>query len=160
MRQRNFLLFCSCLSLGMDTWTKFTKKVVVRFVKTSRLRLAEVTKRWPFESPETAISLWRITSCSCVLLGNRLAASGLSNGHLFVTSARQNREIFTNRTTTFFANLIQMSVPSEFQSKEINAVLFPPSRTEDPDSAWIWGPGGDCGEVFRGENLFGFFRKM
>ena len=90
------------------------KKVVVRFVKNSRFCLAEVTKRWPFESPEAANQLPFRTHERDVIPHRGIAVSGLSNGHLFVTSAKQNREIFTSRTTTFLQ--IWRKCPSLFSS--------------------------------------------
>ena len=67
------------------------KKVVVRFVKISGFCLAEVTKRWSFESPGAANLLPFGTHEHFVNLYGRIAVSGRSDGHLFVVSARQNR---------------------------------------------------------------------
>ena len=75
--------------------------MVVRFVKIWRFCVAEEKKKGSFGSRKAANLLPRNAGDDNVDLYGGIAALGLANDHFFVSAARQTRQIFTNRTTTF-----------------------------------------------------------
>ena len=80
---------------------QMSKKVVVRFVKISRFCLAEVTKRWPFESPEAANLLPVRTHEHEVIPHRGIACLGVFKW----------RHLFSNFCKTKFVKFSQSSLP-------------------------------------------------